>query len=72
MIIYLSILSDVLLSLRKKKVGENQRSYETISFLNSLGENSAFQLYHTPGFFAAFLEKKNFFFLPTSGVSPKL
>lgn len=66
MIIYLSILSDVLLSLRKKKVGENQRSYETISFLNSLGENSAFQLYHTPGFFAAFLD---FFFLLTSGVS---
>lgn len=27
-----------------------------LRFLNSLGENSAFQLCHTPGFFATFLK----------------
>lgn len=64
MIIYLSILSDVLLRLRKKKVGENQRSYETtISFLNSLGEYSDFRPQPTPGFFSAFLEYL-FFYQP--------
>lgn len=69
MIIYLSILSDVLLSLRKKKVGENQRSYETISFLIHQGRTLLFSSTALQGSLQRFWKKKKkkFFFCRPQG-----